>query len=122
MELTKIREGNTRLLVYKSERVSAKLPVFYNPRMEINRNLTVCAVSVFKKNYAKPLKFCDALAASGAMGLRVAKEALRAEDEVILNDKSPRAVELIKKNAELNALENFPSTQEAPPCKLALLS
>ncbi len=106
MELTKIREGNTWLLVYKSERVSAKLPVFYNPRMEINRNLTVCAVSAFKRNYAKPLKFCDALAASGAMGLRVAKEALCAEDEIVLNDRSPRAVQLIKKNAELNALEN----------------
>ncbi len=106
MELVKIKEGETELFVYKGEKISSDLPVFYNPNMKINRNLTVCAVSVFKDSYRASMKFCDSLAASGAMGLRVAKEALTESDEVILNDKNPKAVELIKRNVELNSLKN----------------
>jgi len=70
---------------------------FYNPRMRLNRDLGVAMVRALGIS-----DYLDALAASGARGLRVAKEAGAAA--VALNDVSPRAVALILENARLNGL------------------
>lgn len=70
---------------------------FYNPRMRLNRDIGVAV--------AKSLgisDYLDGLAASGARGLRVAKEAK--VEHVVLNDVSPKAVALIEENAERNGL------------------
>ncbi len=70
---------------------------FYNPRMKLNRDIGVAV--------AKSLgisDYLDALAASGARGLRVAKEAK--VDHVALNDVSPRAAKLMEENAKRNNL------------------
>lgn len=70
---------------------------FYNPRMKLNRDIGVAmAGSLGISDYL------DALAASGARGLRVAKEAK--VDDVTLNDVSPRAAALIEENAKRNGL------------------
>lgn len=94
--MKEIVEGKTRLLVP----AHGKAPVFYNPRMKLNRDLCVAVVKALKDE--TDVNFLDLLAGTGAKGLRVAKEA---NCRVALNDANPRAWEVILKNAELNGLE-----------------
>lgn len=69
--------------------------VFYNPKMEFDRNLSVCVASV-----AGPDKLCDALSASGVRGIRYRKEA--GVPEVWVNDANPDAHERMVENCERN--------------------
>ncbi len=94
--LKEVIEGRTRLLVPVEGDMTKKDPVFYNPVMEMNRDISVAVASI-----AKPEAFCDLLAGTGARGIRVANEV---GVPVLMNDINPDAVELIKKNAELNKL------------------
>ncbi|MGB3943362.1 MAG: tRNA (guanine(10)-N(2))-dimethyltransferase [Methanothrix sp.] len=71
---------------------------FYNPKMRLSREIGVAMTKALGVN-----DYLDALAASGARGLRVAKEA--GAVKVALNDISPRAVALIQENARYNGLE-----------------
>ncbi|HPJ30718.1 MAG TPA: tRNA (guanine(10)-N(2))-dimethyltransferase [Methanothrix sp.] len=70
---------------------------FFNPRMKLNRDLGVAVTKALGIS-----EYLDALAASGARGLRVAKEA--GVPQVTLNDVSLRAVHLLRENAERNGL------------------
>ncbi len=70
--------------------------VFYNPRMRFCRDLDVL---VFRQ---MPWKYLDALSASGIRGIRAKLEAGK---EVVLNDFSRKAVEVIKRNLKLNGIE-----------------
>jgi tRNA (guanine26-N2/guanine27-N2)-dimethyltransferase len=97
-----ITEGGTQLYVpvlgsfgKRASGVDRKPPVFYNPHMELNRDLTV----LFMQVAGGDLVFADVLAGSGAKGIRVAVES---GCKIFLNDANPDATELIKKNAELN--------------------
>ncbi len=74
--------------------------VFYNPRMEMNRDISVACLSCLSdvKSYV------DAMAASGIRGIRMKKEVPR-ELEVTINDWDADAYKLIEKNAELNDVE-----------------
>ncbi len=94
MELRQVTEGRTKLLVPIRE---ADTRLFYNPRSEINRDIT-CLV-------AKSLnvsRFADVLAGVGARGIRVANEV---KIDVHLNDINPLAYKVIRRNAELNNLD-----------------
>jgi len=71
---------------------------FYNPRMKMNRDIGVAVAGALGIS-----DYLDALAASGARGLRVAKEAK--VGHVALNDVSPRAARLLEENAKRNGLE-----------------
>jgi tRNA (guanine26-N2/guanine27-N2)-dimethyltransferase len=110
-----IVEGSTRLLVPERSLASpqeikkALPPVFFNPRMKLNRDITCALVRALLAG-GESIQFLDLLAASGAKGLRIAKEA---KAEVHLNDGSESAVELIKKNAQLNQLSVGVSQSEA---------
>ena len=112
---TEIVEGKTRLIVPERSLASPQEikkslpPVFFNPRMKLNRDITCALVRALLAS-GERVQFLDLLAASGAKGLRVAKEA---GAEVHLNDGSESAVELIKKNAELNQLSVGVSQSEA---------
>ncbi len=71
---------------------------FYNPTMKMNRDIGVAVAKALGIS-----DYLDALAASGARGLRVAKEA--DVEDVALNDISSRAALLIEENAKRNGLE-----------------
>jgi tRNA (guanine26-N2/guanine27-N2)-dimethyltransferase len=110
--LKEIIEGQTRLLVTEKGTLGRtgrgrekKAPVFYNPRMKLNRDIC-CAFA----RTLDDIKFADVLAGSGAKGIRVAVEA---GHSVHLNDGSRRAVDLIKKNAKLNKAEADISNEDA---------
>lgn len=96
MKLQEIVEGSTRIKIPIVEKLLKKNPVFYNPVMEMNRDISVAACQILK-----PETYCDALAGSGARGLRVAKEA---GCDVTLVDTNETACKLMKKNARLNKL------------------
>jgi tRNA (guanine26-N2/guanine27-N2)-dimethyltransferase len=97
MDYATVVEGGTRLRVPVAETPSKSSEVFYNPEMELGRDITVALVRILK-----PRDYCDLLSASGARGVRVLVEA---GVKPVLNDLNPRAVESIKKNLALNSVE-----------------
>ena len=109
---TKVKEGLTELIVPDSTKyieapgdyIPAKLPVFYNPIMELNRDISIAVVQVLQRKMNKDLYICDLLAATGARGIRFAKE-VDGIFKVVLNDLNPAAVELIQENVKLNQVE-----------------
>ncbi len=70
--------------------------VFYNPRMRFCRDVDVL---VFRQ---MPWKYLDALSASGVRGIRARLEAGK---EVVFNDFSKKAVEVIRRNLRLNGID-----------------
>lgn len=112
MNCKTIVEGTTKLLVpiplEDSNFPPSAAPVFYNPAMELNRDINVAATAAFVKRLLakrdmaiEDIRYLDAFSASGIRGLRVAKEV---GVHATLNDWSPEAFELINKNIELTGL------------------
>lgn len=94
-----ITEGKSKLAI--SDRV------FFNPYMESNRTITVQLLNEF---FDEPFTAVDALAGSGAKGIRIANETKA--KHVILNDLNPSSRKLMEKNIELNKLKNVEITSE----------
>ena len=75
-EIAKVVEGITTLIVPKAELrrgekgqpTLPKTPIFYNPLMELSRDLSIIVVQIYHLDRDYPLSFCDALAATGARG------------------------------------------------------
>ena len=105
-----IKEGTTELFVYKNKE-SVKGPSirenapFYNPAMELNRDVSVLVNQWFVNTSARHVHILDGLAASGSRGIRLAHE-LSGDFEVSINDWSDQSVALIQQNIQKNQLEN----------------
>lgn len=105
-----IIEGKTDVLVFKNKESKKgpgskdKVP-FYNPSMELNRDLSVLVCQWLVNNSKKPVRILDGLAASGIRGIRFSKE-LDGDFEVTINDWNPDAYILIEKNIEKLKLKN----------------
>src|SRR5512136_3269470 len=95
MDLTEVREGRTSVLVPVQDATArfppGTAPIFFNRRMELNRDATILLVSVLE-----PSDYLDAMGASGVRGLRVANEC---KIPVTINDRDPQGIELIVHNA-----------------------
>ena len=74
---------------------------FYNPGMTAARDLSVLLAGRLVPRGGRVL---DGLAATGALGVRIAAES-GAAPHVVLNDKNPRAVALIRANLAGNRIE-----------------
>ena len=109
-DIESITEGETDVLVFKIKESKKgpgskdKVP-FYNPTMELNRDLSILVCQRLINNSNKPVRILDGLAASGIRGLRLAKE-LNGEFDVTINDWNPDAYILIEKNLEKLKLQN----------------
>ena len=94
MELELIEEGRTSLWVPHHDSTAAfppgSAPIFYNPRMALNRDATVLVASC-----TEPRTYLDAMGASGIRGCRVGNET---GVEVTINDRDPDATTLITQN------------------------
>lgn len=106
VELETVTEGTTTFQVPagrgdKDAGPSQAGPGFYNRAMAITRDLGVLLTRVDHPREER--RFLDGLAAAGARGLRVTNEA--PGWTVHLNDKHPRAVELIEHNVERLGLD-----------------
>ncbi|MDD1763432.1 MAG: tRNA (guanine(10)-N(2))-dimethyltransferase [Methanobacteriaceae archaeon] len=111
MEYMLINEGQVRIKIPTFEKVSSRAPVFYNPVMELNRDLSVLALQQFKSEIEKGLTVCDAFGGSGIRGIRYSKE-VAGVDSVVVNDVNPRAVPLARENALENGLDNITVCQK----------
>lgn len=87
-----------------SEYIPSKAPVFYNPLMELNRDIAVLALRVYQKKSNHQLSICDPLTGCGVRGLRFAQEVNEVE-HTVLNDINPQASRLAQFNIEKNGLE-----------------
>ncbi|MCL7410719.1 MAG: tRNA (guanine(10)-N(2))-dimethyltransferase [Methanosarcinaceae archaeon] len=118
MNTKTIIEGTTEVLVpIPPEGVSfppSAAPVFYNPEMELNRDINVAATAAFVDRLILKLQsqrdiqpiditYVDALSASGIRGIRVANEV---GISAVLNDWNEDSYDLIVKNIELNNLSD----------------
>lgn len=75
--------------------------VFYNPRQELNRDVTVAALRAFAEREPDAADYLDATTATGVRGVRAAAEGWR----VTCCDRNPRAVELAEENLSRHNLE-----------------
>jgi tRNA (guanine26-N2/guanine27-N2)-dimethyltransferase len=95
-----IHEGAVTLSLSEEEKISKKLPVFYNPVMRFNRDMTVLLLKALGK---EDLKIGDPLAGSGIRGIRLLKEL--PEDiiaSVWMNDYNPRFMSEVNESLLLN--------------------
>lgn len=100
--LEEINEGKTNIFVYKTKSnlkgPSSKQGVpFYNPTMELNRDISILVCQQLLNNSKKKIIFLDGLAASGIRGIRLANE-LVGDFEIVINDWDEKSYNLIKKN------------------------
>jgi len=108
----RIREGRVELEVPELEGfrapsgdfVPSLTPVFYNPHMELSRDVGVLVARVFGRR-GGGLRICDPLAGVGVRGLRYAAE-VEGVREVVINDSSREAFRFLCRNLSLNSLPN----------------
>jgi tRNA (guanine26-N2/guanine27-N2)-dimethyltransferase len=104
-----ITEGKVKLIVpklsayteKKSDYAPSKAPVFYNPIMELNRDLAVLALQAHQKTLGRRVSVSEPLTGCGLRGARFAME-VKDIKKVVLNDIKPEAARVATLNAELN--------------------
>lgn len=101
MELTEAKEGKTTVLIPVQDNTTqfppGSAPIFFNRRMELNRDITILLLSILK-----PSDYLDAMGATGIRGLRVATEC---GIPVTISDREPAAIELIRQNIARSGME-----------------
>ncbi len=107
-----IREGKVQILVPKlaaygvvpSDYAPSKAPVFYNPVMQFNRDLTVLAFKAYQHTVNHEISICEPLTSQGIRGIRFAAE-IEGVTKVLLSDINIHAYELANYNIKLNNLQ-----------------
>ncbi len=98
-----IKESSAEIIAESPKTVSKQMEVFYNPVMKLNRSLSVCVINAY---FGKPARIADPMAGTGIRAIRLLKEAEGKIESIDINDYSEKSVELIKKNLELNKINN----------------
>ena len=83
--------------------VPSLAPVFYNPRMKLNRDIAVLVLRAFQRGVSHPARVAEPLAGCGIRGIRYCKEVPEIET-AFLNDLNPLATRMIERNVEDNFL------------------
>lgn len=104
MQTKIIHEGAAKVYIYKGK-LTKKDPVFFNPDMKFNRDISVACLKVFKKMTPEKMIICDSLSGCGIRGIRYSLEVPEIEFAV-LNDLNPTAFGIIKKNLSYNNVKN----------------
>ncbi len=108
-----IYEGKVQVLVPRlsaygvvpSDYAPSKAPVFYNPVMEFNRDLTVLAFKTYQHLVDREISICEPLTSQGIRGIRFASE-INQVRTVLLSDINKHAYDLAAYNIKLNNLED----------------
>ena len=108
-----IMEGKVKVVAPKlsaytkklSDYAPSKAPVFYNPVMELNRDLAVLALQAHQKLLGREVIVSEPLTGCGLRGARFAVE-VDGVHRVLLNDIKPESVRLARFNAKLNKVED----------------
>ena len=97
-----IQEGSVHLILSDEKKISKKLPVFYNPVMRLNRDLSVLLLKTLKK---KDMRILLPLAASGVRGMRFSKELPKQSIKKInFNDNMDNYEQKLRKQLKKNNL------------------
>ncbi len=107
-----IEEGLVKIRFPEYNKVSSDAPVFYNPRMEFNRDNSILAIQSFQKMLDKTVNICDLFGGSGIRGIRYKKE-IDGAGNITINDISSLANEYSRFNAEENGVEVEITQKEA---------
>jgi tRNA (guanine26-N2/guanine27-N2)-dimethyltransferase len=106
-----VREGKAEILVPRTKKLSKQMPVFYNPDMKLNRELSVLLLNSIGN---KKMQIADPLAGTGIRSIRFLLELKKSKiKNISINDSSPNAVSLIKKNLKLNKIKINQKTKTA---------
>ena len=106
-DLTLIKEGSVDFYIYNIDQgsiPSKSMNVFYNKKMEINRDISTLAINAYSNLYnQKNLIIIDSMAASGISSIRIIRECKNIK-KFFINDINPGAIRLIKKSVKLNSV------------------
>lgn len=105
-KIKQIEEGLTKIEFPEFDKVSSDAPVFYNPHMELNRDLSILAIQVFQKKEQRDVNICDLFGGSGIRGIRYKNE-INGVNQIFINDISEVANYYEKHNIELNELSDI---------------
>jgi tRNA (guanine26-N2/guanine27-N2)-dimethyltransferase len=126
-------EGEVKLLVPRlrafkkseSDYAPSKAPAFYNPVMELNRDVAVLALQAYQRTVDHQISVCEPLASCGIRGVRFAAE-VEGIRRVIMNDINKKAVQIALHNVHMNKLNkrivvknkdaNLLLSEHAAPC------
>jgi tRNA (guanine26-N2/guanine27-N2)-dimethyltransferase len=108
-----VNEGDTNIVVPKLEAfveesweyAPSKAPVFYNPVMELNRDLAVLALQAYQRMMEGKISVCEPLSGCGIRGIRLAVEA-EGVSKIILNDINKEAAKLARFNVQRHNLDD----------------
>lgn len=109
----KVSEGKVKVVVPKlrafkklpCDFAPSKAPVFYNPIMELNRDISVLAFQAYQKLVNREISICDPLTGTGIRGVRFAAE-IRGAKKVVVSDINERSFKLAQHNVHLNGLQD----------------
>ncbi|MBI2143183.1 hypothetical protein HYU20_02475 [Candidatus Woesearchaeota archaeon] len=101
-------EGKAVIAVPVAKKLSSDMPVFYNPVMRSNRNITLVLIAAAAKKYGiEKWSVADPMAATGIREIRMLLELGGSKFErVAINDYSSAAAALIRKNLALNGIKS----------------
>lgn len=98
-----IEEGKAKIKVPVEKKISKELPVFYNPVMKLNRDISVILLRAVEN---KDMMIGLPLAGSGVRAVRFLKELPKSKiKELWVNDLNPEAIKIIKDNFKLNKIK-----------------
>ncbi|WP_207586678.1 tRNA (guanine(26)-N(2))-dimethyltransferase [Halomontanus rarus] len=94
----RVTEGGVELEVPAESTEGVEASVFYNPRQELNRDLTIALLRAYREREPRAESYLDAMTASGVRGIRAAADGW----DVTCCDRDEGAVELARENCERN--------------------
>ncbi|WP_265108507.1 tRNA (guanine(26)-N(2))-dimethyltransferase [Halosolutus halophilus] len=97
----RVTEGGVELEVPGEQTEGVEEAVFYNPRQELNRDLTIATLRAFRDREPRAESYLDAMTASGIRGVRAAVDGW----DVTCCDVDEEAVDLARENLGRNDLE-----------------
>ncbi|MCK4475020.1 tRNA (guanine-N1)-methyltransferase, partial [Candidatus Bathyarchaeota archaeon] len=106
-----VKEGKVEVFVPKlaafvkspSDYAPSKAPVFYNPVMELNRDIAVLALQSYQRVVNREISVCEPLAGCGVRGIRFAVE-VEGVKKVVINDINEKAFQLATSNVRMKEL------------------
>jgi tRNA (guanine26-N2/guanine27-N2)-dimethyltransferase len=106
--MQELTEGITSFTTNSEEKISKEMPIFYNPRMQPNRDITLLFLAA--NNWKSDnVRLAFPLEASGVRVARLLNEVVAPKlftpQKICVNDISPSAVKLCKLNLEKNRRE-----------------
>ncbi len=97
------KEGKADVFVPREKKISKKLPVFYNPAMKLNRDISILLLNSIKN---KGMQIALPLAGTGVRAVRFLLELGKNKIKSIsMNDYNEKAANIIRQNLKLNKIK-----------------